>query len=104
MRHTQEYLDTLSKQQRGELWIQSVLEKEPDYNVQDLRDIWDQTENTCETYEQEADKIKWMDDKLIRALNSGYVEYNSWDDLIADVEKLGEKILSDKQKVISKTA
>ncbi len=98
MQHTQEYLDTLSKQQRGELWIQSVLEKEPDYNVQDLRDIWDQTENTCETYEQEADKIKWMDDKLTRALNSGYVEYESLDALFDDVEKEALAIIQKQQQ------
>ncbi len=52
MPYTQQYLDTLSKQQRGELWIKGVLKKEPEYNVQALKDIWEQTQNTCETYER----------------------------------------------------
>ncbi len=82
MQHTQHYLDTLDKQQRGELWVAGVLAKQPDYDVQDLQDIWEQTENTHETYEQEADKMKWLNDRLEQAMNSGFVEYDSIESFI----------------------
>ncbi len=93
MPYAQQYLDTLGKQQRGELWMQGVLKSEPDYNIQELRDIWTQTQNTCETYEQQADRMKALLDALNQGLKEDSLTFASTKDLFDAVERLGDEIL-----------
>ena len=99
MQHTQQYLNTLDKQQRGELWVAGVLAKQPDYDVQDLKDIWEQTENTHETYEQEADKMKWLNDHLDEALQSEAFHYDSLDDMFDDIRKSVDERMKQRSKI-----
>ena len=95
--YTQEYLETLTKSQRGEIWIKSVLSKAPNYDTAKLWEIWEECENTVETYEQEANKSKWLEEYLAESDASGIAEFKDGQDIWSYIDTELDKKYAKKQ-------
>ena len=100
MAYTQQYLDTLPQQQRGELWMQGVLEKQPDYDVQTLKDIWDEALNVEQfsCYEHKADAWKLMYDGAKEAQQGMRHKYSTVNEMFDAIESQGNEIIRQRKK------